>query len=55
METALLVAQIVETLLPTLAGLATSAIAAAQTNDQAALDALFAKANAAADALAPKS
>lgn len=53
METALAIAQLVETLAPSLIGLVTQAIQAAQTNDQATLDTLHAQAVAAANALKP--
>jgi len=45
--------QLIETLVPQLLALGTAAYQASQTNDQATLDALLAKANAVADALKP--
>lgn len=53
METALAIAQLIETVLPTAASLITQAIAAAQANDQATLDSLLAQAQALADAVKP--
>lgn len=53
MPQALVIAQLIESLLPTLAGLVTQAILAARSNDQATLDALLKQAEAAADALKP--
>jgi hypothetical protein len=53
MGSALAIAQLVESLAPSLIGLITQAIAAAQAGDQATLDALHAQATAAANALKP--
>lgn len=53
MATALAIAQLIESLAPQLIALVSQAFQAAHTNDQAALDALLAQAEAAADALKP--
>ncbi len=53
MSQVLAILQLVETLVPQLVSLGTQAFQAWSSNDQAALDALDAKARAAADALKP--
>ena len=53
MSTVLAIINLVSTTLPGLISLISSAVAAAQTNDQATLDQLLAQAQAAADALKP--
>lgn len=54
MATALMILQLLEAVVPGLIALGTQALQAVQSNDQATLDSLLVKAQAAADALKPK-